>query len=199
MQDKTFTDGLWVQAYEELRVLASRYLSRQGQGFTLGPTEIVHEAFLHLIEHGRNDWTDVTHLRAIATCKMWQIIVDYLKRRRAAKRGGLVRHRTSLESQRDIGEPDAGIRGWKRTPLDLVTIEWHDRNVDLLDLADALDDLAAESRRLRDVVKLHWFGGLTHAEVAQVLGLSASTVEKDFRYALAWLNRRLQGATPYDG
>lgn len=197
MQDKTFTDGLWVQAYEELRVLAGRYLSRQGPGFTLGPTEVVHEAFLHLIEHGRNDWTGLTHLRAIATCKMWQIIVDYLKRRRAAKRGGQVRCRNCLEAPQVTSESDAGFRGWKRAPLDVVTIEWHDRDIDLLDLADALHDLARENRRLRLVVKLHWFGGLTHAEVAQELGLSASTAEKDFRYALAWLNRRLQRTAPH--
>jgi RNA polymerase sigma factor (sigma-70 family) len=76
--------------------------------------------------------------------------------------------------------------------LENVAVEWHDRDVDLLDLADALVDLAQESARLRDVVTLHWFGRMTHAEVAGELGVSASTVEKDFRYALAWLNRRLQ-------
>jgi len=65
--------------------------------------------------------------------------------------------------------------------------------VSLIDLADALDALEAKSRRLREVVMLHWFAGLSHSEVATVLGVSRSTAEKDFRYALAWLGRQLAG------
>jgi DNA-directed RNA polymerase specialized sigma24 family protein len=76
-------------------------------------------------------------------------------------------------------------------PVEGVAVEWQDRVVDLLDLAEALEDLADQSRRLRDVVMLHWFGGLKYADAARELGISPSTAEKDFRYALAWLGRRL--------
>jgi RNA polymerase sigma-70 factor, ECF subfamily len=169
--------------YDELRAIAHSYFRRQPANFTLQPTEIVNEACLHLLQHGSGECANTGHFRAIATRKMWQVIVDHLKRRHAQKRGGDA-----------PGEPAAGRTVRRRVPLETVAVEWRDRVVDLLDLADALDALAAESRRLRDVVMLHWFGGLKYAEVADALGLSASTVEKDFRYALAWLNRRLAAA-----
>ncbi len=73
-------------------------------------------------------------------------------------------------------------------------MEWSDQTVDLLDLADALEALSSEMRRLHEVVVLHWFGGIQYTDVGIYLGISPSTAEKDFRYALAWLNRRLSGA-----
>jgi len=115
-------------------------------------------------------------------------VVDHLKRRHARKRGGAPRRLPAT------AEDDAEAQEWRRIPLDSVMVEWRDRSVDLLDLAEALEALATESRRLSDVVTLHWFGGLKYAEVARYLGVSASTIEKDFRYALAWLNRKLAGA-----
>lgn len=187
-------DVLMPAVYEELRRIARQYLRRRHVGLTLRPTELVHEAFLHLYEHGRGQWRSPEHFRAVATRKVWQVVVDQLRRRYARKRGG-----------KPAAERGDGNRTWRRVPLEAVTIEWGDRVVDLLDLSDALEALRAESERLHDVVMLHWFGGLPHADVAACLGVSASTAEKDFRYALAWLNRRLTreeaggaggGATP---
>lgn len=183
--------------YDELRDVAARYFRRQPAGFTLRPTELVHEAYLHLIEHGRIDWTSTKHFRAIAIRKIWQVVVDHLRRRQAQKRGGA--DRVGCEESAGLVAGDAkpggdAPRAWKRRPLDAVTVDWRDREVDLLDLADALAELGQESHRLSDVVMLHWFGGLTYPEVAAYLNVSSSTVEKDFRYALAWLNRRLEGA-----
>ena len=180
--------------YGELLAVARRYFRRQPPGFTLRPTELVHEACLHLIEHGQFDWTSTQHFRAIAARKIWQVVVDHLKHRQAQKRGGgrPVPHSGTAPAQPDpVGPASDLLPAWKRVPLDAVTVEWHDRDVDLLDLTDALAELGRESRRLSDVVMLHWFGGLTYADVAAHLNVSASTVEKDFRYALAWLNRRL--------
>ena len=97
-------------------------------------------------------------------------------------------------AQSGVPERARGPQRWQRVPLDSIGIEWHDRQVELLDLADALDELAKQHARLNDVIILHWFGGLKYADVACMLGVSPSTVEKDFRYALAWLNRRLDGA-----
>lgn len=194
MKRKTSPDDLINSVYDELRVVAESYLRRQPSDFTLCPTEIVHEACIHFIEHGNVNWTSAGHFRAIAICKMWQVIVDHLKRRDAQKRGGRARSQTVSES-RSEGVGDGAVASpWKRIPLGDVTVEWHDRQVDLMDLAEALDELGGTSGRLRDVVTLHWFGGLTHAEVGEELGLSTSTAEKDYRHALAWLNRHLQGS-----
>jgi len=181
--------------YDELRAVAQRYFRRQPAGFTLRPTEIVHEACLHLIQCCDPQWTSTAHFRAIATRKIWQVIVDHLKRRYAQKRGGAALHPPiTSDSETDHTAPTTDKGPWRRIPLDRVTVEWRSQQVDLLDLADALDALAAESHRLHDVVMLHWFGGMTHAEVAHQLGVSNSTAEKDFRYALAWLHRRLNEA-----
>lgn len=167
--------------YEDLRAIAHAYFRRQPPSFTLRPTEIVNEACLHLLRHGPAECDSPQHFRAIATRKIWQVIIDHLKRRHARKRGG------------------AGIPGStpavaaQRVPLDTVSVEWGDRLASLLDLAETLEALEQESKRLHDVVLLHWFGGLAHPDVARVLGVSESTAEKDWRYAIAWLNRRLAG------
>jgi RNA polymerase sigma factor (sigma-70 family) len=186
------SNELLEHVYQDLRAVAEQYFRRQPAGFTLSPTEIVHEAFLHVAHHSPADWTSTGHFRAIAICKMWQVVVDHLRRRQAQKRNGC---RPPIPTDGDAGTQvqRAVSSVGKRCSLDDVTVEWHDRTVDLIDLANALAELGEESSRLRDVVTLHWFGRMTHAEVAAELGVSTSTSEKDFRYALAWLNRRLQG------
>ena len=192
-------EALLPLVYDELRRVAQHYFRNQPAGFTLRPTEMVNEACLHLMQHSQIEWQSAEHFRAIAARKIWQVVVDHLKKRHAQKRGGARRPGSSTTSR--LGdEPTKGrggrkpARGWQRVPLDSIAVEWRDGAVDLLDLAEALEELGAESRRLSDVVTLHWFGGLTYAEVAGCLGVSASTVEKDFRYALAWLSRKLEGA-----
>jgi RNA polymerase sigma factor (sigma-70 family) len=171
--------------YDQLREVARWYFRNLRPGFTLRPTEVVNEACLHLMQHARVEWQSPEHFRAIATRKIWQVVVDHLRRRQAAKRGGRPQTAPAQTAQSDDG--------WQRVPLEAIAIEWHHGQVELLDLAEALEDLAAEDRRLAEVVKLHWFGGLKYTDVASVLGVSSSTCEKDFRYALAWLNRRLSG------
>lgn len=182
-------EAMLPEVYDQLRGAAARYLRRQPAGFTLNPTELVHEACIQLMAHGLAEWTSTGHFRAIATRKIWQVVVDHVKQRAALKRGG-----------GGIKQPNAGSHAptverpnWKRTPLEQVTVEWRERPLDVLDLADALAELNQESGRLHDVVMLHWFGGMTFAEVGEQLEIGRSTAEKDFRYALAWLNRRLAG------
>lgn len=184
--------GLMPQVYDELRAVAEQFLRRQPPGFTLRPTDLVHETCLHLMQHGAGNWTSTGHFRAIAAHKLWQVVVDHLKRRYAQKRGGRgALPAADASAPVDAAAPPAPGPA-RRVDLERVTVEWRDRDVDLLDLADALADLRAESTRLHEVIMLHWFGGLAHAEVAAQLGVSVSTAEKDFRYALAWLRRRLQ-------
>ncbi|GJM25158.1 MAG: extracytoplasmic sigma factor ECF [Phycisphaerae bacterium] len=192
MPDRESSEALMEVVYDELRDVAERYFRRQPAGFTMRPTEIVHEACMHLMQHGNIEWTSANHFRAIAIRKIWQIIVDHLKKRQAKKRGGAGVVQPSKYSSDPGSELASKERGWKRIPLEHVTIEWRDRAVELIDLADLLSALREESSRLHDVVMLHWFGGMTHAEVAEELDVSTSTAEKDFRYALAWLNQRLE-------
>jgi len=189
-------EALLPVVYEELRRVAWRYMRRQPPGFTLSPTEVVHEACLHLLQHGRGEWETVEHFRAIVVRKIWQVIVDHLKRRSAVKRGGPVRPPVAggcpSASAKQPGQSHTAR--WRRVPLESVTIEWNAQPVDLLDLDQALQELGRVHSRLREVVMLHWFGGMSYAAVGRYLGVSASTAEKDFRYALAWLSRRLSGA-----
>ena len=192
-EQRAATDALVPLVYDELRRAAQRYFRNQPAGFTLRPTDMVDEACLHLIQHARVEWQSPEHFRAIATKKIWQVVVDHLKHRHARKRGG-ARRPAATDAAANRPTEAKAERGWQRVPLEAIAVEWRDRVVDLLDLAEALEGLAGESRRLNDVVTLHWFGGLKYAEVASYLGVSTSTVEKDFRYALAWLNRRLAGA-----
>jgi len=200
------TEELVPIVYEELRELARRYFRNQRPDFTLQPTELVNEACLHLLKHSPGPWDSPEHFRAIATHKIWQVVVDHLKKRYAQKRGGQRRRTADVDAASDAdaastdGSPgpdvttkEAGPKRWQRVPLESIRIEWHDRQVELLDLADALHDLADQHARLNEVVMLHWFGGLKYADVARLLGVSPSTVEKDFRYALAWMSRRLGG------
>jgi RNA polymerase sigma factor (sigma-70 family) len=190
------TEELVPLVYQELREVARRYFLSQRPGFTLHPTELVNEACLHLLSRSPGPWNNAEHFRAIATRKIWQVVVDHLRRRNAAKRGGARPGAPSAEEATDRATP-AGPHSdssWRRIPLESARVEWRDREIELLDLADALDELSRQHARLGEVVMLHWFGGLKYADVASLLGVSASTVEKDFRYALAWLNRRLDGA-----
>src|SRR5205085_9758694 len=136
----------------ELRRIAQGYFRDLRPGFTLCPTELVHEACLHLLQQGRGQWTSPEHFRAIATRKIWQVIVDHLRRRTAAKRGGMT-HDAAVCA-------DGVIDSGQRISLDAVFVEWQPAPIELLDLADALEALRSESQRLHDVVMLHWCGGM---------------------------------------
>lgn len=200
--DKTAaTEEMVPLVYQELREVARRYFLAQRPGFTLHPTELVNEACLHLLQHSPGPWNDAEHFRAIATRKIWQVVVDHLRRRQATKRGGRgnrptarpgterAREDPSETERRKAASPNVN---WQRIPLGAIRVEWHDRQVELIDLAEALEELAGQHARLHEVVVLHWFAGLKYADVARLLNVSRRTVEYDFRYALAWLHRRLE-------
>lgn len=199
-KDCATTEELVPLVYDELRKMAWHYFRNQPPGFTLRPTEMVHEACIHLIQHAKGRWQSPQHFRAIAARKIWQIVVDHLRKRCAGKRGGARpqsnKKNVSSEESAEQNRSEQ-VAQWRRIPLDSVEVEWHDRLVDILDLAEALDALKAESRRLSEIVILHWFGGLKYGEVANYLGVSTSSVEKKSRYALAWLNRRLCGTVEH--
>ena len=153
--------------YEELKRLATRYYRRSADA--VEPTSLVHEAFLKLDAHG-GGWNDRDHFLAVAATAMRQILVDRARRRRAGKRGG----------------------GWQRITLSKLGAGNGDAVVDLIALDDAMRDLAERSERQARIVELRFFGGLAAPEIARHLGVSLSTVEKEWRRARAWLGARLR-------
>ncbi len=163
--------------YDELRVLAGSYFRGQPAAQTLQPTALVHEAFLKMAERTGARYEDRAHFFAVCAVAMRGILADHARRRRASKRGG-DRERVPLSG---IETPGGGPGA----------------EIDALALDEALDALAERSARHARIVEYRFFSGMTVDEVAQVLGVSRSTVEEDWRLARAWLSVRLgkQAAT----
>jgi RNA polymerase sigma factor (TIGR02999 family) len=154
----------------ELHRLAASYLRRERPDHTLQPTALVNEAFVRLVGQGsRPDWESRSHFVAIAAQHMRQILVDYARRHRAAKRG-------------------AGVTVMA---LDDAQAAVDPRSVDLLALDQALAQLAAVDARKARALELKYFGGLEMAEIAAVLKISVKTVEKDVRLGAAFLRSAL--------
>ena len=153
----------------ELRALAGAHLRRESPGHTLQPTALVHEAWLKLVEQTEANWKNRSHFFAVAATLMRQIVVDYARRQRADKRGG----------------------GATMVCLDDVSPAAQPPSVDVLALDQALEALSAIDVRQGGVVELRFFGGLDIDEVAEALGISTATVEREWALAKAWLHRRL--------
>jgi RNA polymerase sigma factor (TIGR02999 family) len=167
--DAAARDRLFVLVYEELRRRAASQLRRERRDHTLRPTALVHEAYLRLIGQDRAQWQGRSQFFAIASEMMRRVLVDHARERKAVKRGGAA-IRVALEE--DVAATDA-------------------REVDLIALDTALDELADLDPRQGRVVELRFFGGLGTAEIADVLDVSRATVDRDWRFARTWLYRRL--------
>jgi RNA polymerase sigma factor (TIGR02999 family) len=138
-------------------------------GHTLQPTALVHEAFLKLVKARELDWNDRTHFLAVSSRLMRQVLVDHVRRRGYAKRG-----QGTPNLPLELADPTV--------PLDLDGV---------LAVHLALEDLASQDERKAHVVELRFFGGLTVEETAGVLGISAESVNRDWRLAKAWLLRSI--------
>jgi RNA polymerase sigma factor (TIGR02999 family) len=160
--------------YGELRRQAARLLRRERRDHTLQPTALVHETYLRLVEQRAADWKNRTQFFAVAARAMRRILVDHARRHGARKRGGSW-DRITLEESR---------RAWPASEPD----------VDVLALEDALDELAALDPPKVRLVELRFFAGLNLEETASVLGVSESTVSREWRMTRAWLFRRLVGS-----
>ncbi len=163
---RTAADELFPLVYDQLRGLAAHLLRCERPDLRPDSTSLVHEAYLRLIDERQTDRQDRAHFCAVAAQAMRRILVDHARRRNREKRGG----------KRD------------RVPLDsaLVFLEEGAR-ADLEALDAALIRLAAINPRAAQVVELHFFGGLTLEDSAAALGLSASTVGREWYYARSWL------------
>lgn len=156
--------------YDELRRIAASFMKRDG-AFTIQPTVLVHEAYLRLSAEHSSQWKDEQHFRAIASIAMRRVLADHAKSRRRLKRGGGRRAMTL----------DAELVG--ASAPDMTTMD------------DALDELERSNPRLARLVVYRFFGDMSVEQAAHRLGVSVSTAESDWRFARAWLKRRLDGAS----
>lgn len=162
--------------YEELRRQARRALRREGEGHTLQPTALVHEAWLRLDDQHDARWQSRSQFFAVAAQMMRRVLVDHARTHRAQKRGGEA-------VQVTLGAVDRDGSRREGTPLD---------EVDLLALDAALARLAELDPRKAQLVELRYFAGLSIPETAAALGVSAATIGREWAVARMWLRRELQ-------
>ena len=169
---RSAADELLVHVYDELRRIAGQRFGDQPSGHTLQPTALVHEAYLRLVGQTSVEWRDRSHFLAVASRAMRQILTDHFRRKNAEKRGG----------------------DWRKVTLSGVGLaEGHDQ-LDLGDLEEALLELEELDPRQGQLIELRFYGGLTVDETAEALSISKSTVEREWRFARAWLLDRLGGS-----
>jgi RNA polymerase sigma factor (TIGR02999 family) len=161
--------------YDELRAMAGAMMGQERAAHTLQPTALVHEAFVRMSGSDAIDAHDRKHFMAIAAKVMRQVLIDHARAKRADKRGG--------------GKVLAGVEGLDSTvtPGSVTT-----RELDVLDLDEAMHALAEQYPRAARVVELRFFGGLDVADTALVLGIAEPTVERDWALARGWLKRKLE-------
>jgi RNA polymerase sigma factor (TIGR02999 family) len=159
--------------YQELRRLAHRHLARERAGHTLQTSALVNEAYLRLVDARQVSWQDRAHFFGVSARLMRQVLVDFARSRDSLKRGGAV----SV-----VGLEDAPNQGMNIARM---------RSAELIALNDALNLLSTLSPRQSQIVELRFFGGLSEAEIAEVLHISERTVRSDWRVARAWLQREL--------
>ena len=170
-------DRLVPLVYGDLARIARRQLALEASGHTLSTTEVVHEAYLRLVDQTRVQWADRAHFFAVAAHVMRRVLVDHARRRRAARRGGQYRRSVSLETLESV---DGGSLA-------------ADQRADMLVAMDeALERLAALDPRQARVVECRYFGGLTEEETAEALGVTARTVARDWVKARGWLYQELR-------
>jgi RNA polymerase sigma factor (TIGR02999 family) len=166
--DHAAFDKLWPLIYDELQRLAVRLLRRERAAQTLAPTELIHEVYLRLGGGLELEFKDRAHFFAISARCMRQILVDRARRRHASKRGSGNRPTAVDETRIVIDQPG-----------------------DIVALDDALEELAKYNERKARIVELHFFGGLTQAEIAAVCDVHVNTVARDLQFSLVWLRRYL--------
>ena len=166
--DKTAVAELTPLVYAELRKMAHSYLLRERAGHTWLSCDLVHEAYLKLVDQRSADWQDRAHFFGVAAQFMRHILIDHARAQQSAKRGG---------GQITVAMLDVDVPS--------------EQNYDLVALDDALEILAKMDPRQARIVELRFFAGLSVDDVAQVMELSKRTVIRDWTTARAWLSREL--------
>jgi RNA polymerase sigma-70 factor (ECF subfamily) len=158
------------EAYEKLRRLAAEYLKSERAGHTLQPTALLHEAFLRVLKQPDDFWSSETHLIAFAARAMRRILISYGVARARDKRGG-----SSVV----------------RLPLDEALDFCAERDLNIVAVDEALEELELVDPRQAQIVELRFFAGLSVDEIASTLGISRATVKRDWATAKLWLRSRL--------
>jgi RNA polymerase sigma factor (TIGR02999 family) len=169
--NKESLDQLMPIVYDELRRQAARYLRREQVGHTLQTTALIHEAYVRLVDQRNMQWQNRAHFFGIAAQMMRRILVDHARSKKRVKRGG---------SEIRVSFEDANVAA-KGQDLDVVALD------------EALERLAQIDEQQSRVVELRFFSGLSVEETAEVMGISKSTVKRDWSMAKAWLHRELSG------
>lgn len=172
--DRGALEALLPVVYDELRRLAASYLRREAPANTLQPTALVHEVYLHLMDQRRIEFHNRSHFFGAAAQIIRRLLEERAREKHSAKRGGDV-ERVALEDALSIGVPP---------------------DVDMIALDGALSDLGGFDPQKARVVELRYFAGLSIPETAEVLGLSPTTIKREWSIARAWLYERLSGPAP---
>jgi RNA polymerase sigma factor (TIGR02999 family) len=156
--------------YEELRKLAAAKMAQEQPGQTLQPTALVHEAWLRLVGGANDHWNSRGHFFGAAAEAMRRILVEAARRKARLRHGG----------------------GAERVSLDGLEVPQEAPEERLVQVSEALDELAKEQPEAAQVVKLRYFAGLTNPQVAEATGISLRSVERHWTWAKAWLFRWIQ-------
>jgi RNA polymerase sigma factor (TIGR02999 family) len=167
--DEEALRALMPLVYKELRRLAHYHLRSERADHILQSTALVHEAYLRLLEGEPAALQNRAHFIALASRLMRQILVDYARNRQAKKRDG----------------------GCRITLADVAALKVS-REIELLALDRALDELARIDERQGKIVEMKFFGGLSAPEISEVLGISRSTIDRDWATARVWLHRQIR-------
>lgn len=165
-------DQLYPLIYERLKSLAYMQMNQQSADHTLSRTELVHEAYLKMIDQSQIDFKDKSHFLAIASRCMRQILIDYARKKNAKKRGG---------KKKDLTYIDGLFQVQNQKVQELINID------------AALNDLEQLNERLCKVVEMRFFGEMTIQQTAEALSISESTVKRDWMKARGWLYKELKG------
>jgi RNA polymerase sigma factor (TIGR02999 family) len=155
--------------YNELRLIAKRYRSKERSDHTFQTTDIINEAYLKLVDQNGTDWQSRSHFFAVASRVVRNLLVDYARAKNYQKRGN----------------------GAEKVNIDDVALFTPEPDENILALDDALNRLAKFDERKSKIVELRYFGGLSSEETAEVLGVSEITVKREWLKAKAWLYNEL--------
>ena len=170
--DRAAAEALLARVYDELRRLAGARMKSESSAHTLQPTALVHEAWLRLGGDQQPAWNNRAHVFGAAAEAMRRILVEAARRKRAVRHGGADQRVDTLAAANELVAPESDAQ--------------------ILAVHEALDALAVHDARKAELVKLHYFAGLTLAEAADVLGVSEPTAKRDWAYARAWLFREIR-------
>jgi RNA polymerase sigma factor (TIGR02999 family) len=170
--DRAALDRLSLIVQHELRHIAAAYMRRERTDHTLQPTALINEAYLRLLDKNAVSFQNRAHFFGIAAQIMRQILVDFARRRIAAKRGGRQKEELSEEMRVSLQQSE-----------------------EFLAVHEALDRLAVLDERKARIIEMRHFGGLSREEIAGATGMSVATVKRDLQLAATWLKRELSSAS----